>query len=187
MSTADQMTITSAPARRRRKDDASVTRAAGCPDPIASVDYEQGCPASARRNEPGTQTEAPALARPKRVNRKSRVSTEVTDDAAQEAAVAATSGSGGGAPAPETDAAALNGHSTPAVESPKPSSAARQTKRNQIVALLERPEGASLDELIAATGWLPHTTRAALSGLRKSGVMLERSSVDGTSRYRIVR
>ena len=27
----------------------------------------------------------------------------------------------------------------------------------------------TLAELIAATGWLPHTTRAALTGLRKRG------------------
>lgn len=62
---------------------------------------------------------------------------------------------------------------------------ARATKRDLIVALLGRAEGASIAELMAATGWLPHTTRAALSGLRKRGLLLERSSADGTSRYRI--
>jgi hypothetical protein len=35
--------------------------------------------------------------------------------------------------------------------------------------MLQRPEGASLDDLVALTGWLPHTTRAALTGLRKKG------------------
>jgi len=66
-----------------------------------------------------------------------------------------------------------------------PAQPARLTKRDQIVALLRRPEGASLDELIAATGWLPHTTRAALSGLRKAGMAVARSSGEGVSRYRI--
>jgi hypothetical protein len=41
--------------------------------------------------------------------------------------------------------------------------------------------------LIAATGWLPHTTRAALTGLRKSGFEIERRQEDGQgSIYRII-
>jgi hypothetical protein len=43
------------------------------------------------------------------------------------------------------------------------------SKIAHVLALLEREEGASLSELIAATNWLPHTTRAALTGLRKRG------------------
>ena len=52
--------------------------------------------------------------------------------------------------------------------------------------LLARDEGASLDELIAATGWLPHTTRAALTGLRKKGFAIDKTKVDGVTRYRHV-
>jgi hypothetical protein len=48
------------------------------------------------------------------------------------------------------------------------------SKRASVVALLRRPTGATMAELIASTGWLPHTTRAALTGLRKSGFALER-------------
>jgi hypothetical protein len=41
--------------------------------------------------------------------------------------------------------------------------------------------------LIAATGWLPHTTRAALTGLRRRGYTIERErSEKGGSVYRIV-
>ena len=41
-------------------------------------------------------------------------------------------------------------------------------------------------ELIAATGWLPHTTRAALTGLRHKGFVLDRGKrEDGTTVYRI--
>ena len=41
-------------------------------------------------------------------------------------------------------------------------------------------------ELIAATGWLPHTTRAALTGLRHKGFVLDRDKrADGTTVYRI--
>jgi Winged helix-turn helix/Protein of unknown function (DUF3489) len=38
-----------------------------------------------------------------------------------------------------------------------------------IVSLLAREAGASLDELVSATRWLPHTTLAALTRLRQSG------------------
>jgi hypothetical protein len=61
------------------------------------------------------------------------------------------------------------------------------SKQALMVALLRRGEGASLGELAAATGWLPHTTRAALTGLRKKGHVLTREKrQDGTSTYRIV-
>ena len=60
------------------------------------------------------------------------------------------------------------------------------TKRSLILDLLGRGEGASLEELIAATGWLPHTTRAALSRLRSSGQTLMKSTrPDGRTAYRI--
>lgn len=60
------------------------------------------------------------------------------------------------------------------------------TRRARLIALLERNQGASLDEMVADTGWLPHTTRAALNGLRKAGKLIESDKVDGIRRYRIV-
>ena len=66
---------------------------------------------------------------------------------------------------------------------PKPE---RQTKAALITALLQREQGATLRELIATTGWLPHTTRAALTGLRKKGRTIERSKRDDATCYRIV-
>lgn len=62
---------------------------------------------------------------------------------------------------------------------------ARTSKCELVTALLTHSEGASVTELMAATGWLPHTTREVLSGLRKHGMTLERGSQDGTSRCRI--
>ncbi len=52
---------------------------------------------------------------------------------------------------------------------------------------MQRPSGASIADLIDATGWLPHTTRAALSGLRKKGIAIARSAAEqgGGSVYRI--
>jgi DNA-binding MarR family transcriptional regulator len=54
-----------------------------------------------------------------------------------------------------------------------------------VVALLRRAAGATLDELVTATGWLPHTTRAALTGLRKKGHVLEKTKRDDVTCYRI--
>ncbi|KAB0269141.1 DUF3489 domain-containing protein [Microvirga brassicacearum] len=59
------------------------------------------------------------------------------------------------------------------------------TKKALVLALLHRDEGAFLDDLTEATGWLAHTTRAALTGLRHSGVTIERTKAsDGRSVYR---
>jgi hypothetical protein len=61
----------------------------------------------------------------------------------------------------------------------------KTTKTDNVVALLKRKQGATLDELVKATGWLPHTTRAAMTGLRKKGHAINRAVVDGVSRYSI--
>lgn len=45
----------------------------------------------------------------------------------------------------------------------------RGSKSEQVLEMLRRPGGATMVEMVAATGWLPHSTRAALTGLRKKG------------------
>ncbi|MGO4386807.1 DUF3489 domain-containing protein [Microvirga sp. 2YAF29] len=60
------------------------------------------------------------------------------------------------------------------------------SKKATVISLLQRDQGATLDDLISATGWLPHTTRAALTGLRKQGHVLSRSQTqEGKTVYRI--
>jgi hypothetical protein len=60
------------------------------------------------------------------------------------------------------------------------------SKLGRVIDLLQRSEGATLPNLIEATGWLPHTTRAALTGLRKRGYAVARERIDkGDSIYRI--
>lgn len=59
------------------------------------------------------------------------------------------------------------------------------TKTEKILNLLKREQGATLEELIGATGWLPHTARAALTGLKKKGQTIERTKTDGVSRYSV--
>lgn len=60
-----------------------------------------------------------------------------------------------------------------------------QSKISMVLDLLRRPTGVDLDELVAVTGWLPHTTRAALTGLRKKGHALISEKVEGARRYRV--
>ncbi|MDH3666992.1 MAG: DUF3489 domain-containing protein [Paracoccaceae bacterium] len=66
---------------------------------------------------------------------------------------------------------------------------ARQTKTDEVRAMLTRPQGARLDAICKATGWQPHSARAALSGLRKAGYMIEREAAGdgkgGCATYRI--
>ena len=61
------------------------------------------------------------------------------------------------------------------------------SKQALVISMLSKKGGATIDALIEATGWLPHTTRAALTGLRKRGFEIERlRDDDAPSVYRIV-
>ena len=58
------------------------------------------------------------------------------------------------------------------------------SKQALVVTMLSSQCGATIDALIAATGWLPHTTRAALTGLRKRGFAIDRArGEDKITRY----
>jgi DNA-binding MarR family transcriptional regulator len=61
-----------------------------------------------------------------------------------------------------------------------------KTKKAQLLDLLMSAEGVSIDQLAKKFSWQAHTVRAALTGLRKADYVIERTSVDGVSRYRIV-
>ena len=56
-----------------------------------------------------------------------------------------------------------------------------------LLKLLRRKTGASIEDLTTATGWQAHSVRGAISGtLRKRlGLTVERTKTDGTTRYRI--
>ena len=73
-----------------------------------------------------------------------------------------------------------------AVEIPTPRTG--PTKAATIQKLLSRPKGATLAEIIAATGWLPHSARAFMTGLRKKGLELVRECrTSGDTAWRIER
>ncbi len=76
-------------------------------------------------------------------------------------------------------------HSEPAPQSliDTPPEPKRQTKQALLLELMGKEGGATLEELTSATGWLPHTARAAMTGLRKRGHDVRRARVDGVSRY----
>ncbi len=61
----------------------------------------------------------------------------------------------------------------------------RRTKQALLLELIGREGGATLEELTSVTGWLPHTTRAAITGLRKRGHDVQCQRVDGVSRYTV--
>jgi hypothetical protein len=48
------------------------------------------------------------------------------------------------------------------------------SKLSEVMKLLRRDGGVTIEELAATMGWLPHTTRAVLTGLRKRGISVER-------------
>jgi Protein of unknown function (DUF3489) len=60
------------------------------------------------------------------------------------------------------------------------------TKHDQVIELLQRHNGASLEEMSTLANWLPHSTRAFLTGLKKKGHDVSSDKVDGMRRYRIV-
>lgn len=73
---------------------------------------------------------------------------------------------------------------TPETDSHPPGK--QKSKATLVLNLLQRSEGATLDQLVAATGWLPHTTRAALTGLKKKGhVITSEKPAEGSRVYRI--
>jgi Protein of unknown function (DUF3489) len=89
-------------------------------------------------------------------------------------------------PEPDSDPAAFvdtaYGGAASTLKSPR-----RGTKIAQVIELLQGSDGLNLAELVAKTGWLPHTARAALTGLRKRGyaVVIDRADKARGSVYRI--
>ena len=53
---------------------------------------------------------------------------------------------------------------SPNPSTPKPVAIRTGTKQAEIIALIQRPEGASIAEIVEATGWLAHSARGLISG-----------------------
>ena len=63
----------------------------------------------------------------------------------------------------------------------KPVNIRAGTKQAQIIAMLQRPEGASIVEIVTASGWLAHTVRGLISGAlkKKLGLPITAEKVEG--------
>jgi hypothetical protein len=66
--------------------------------------------------------------------------------------------------------------------------AREDTKQAQLIAMLRRKEGATIAQIVAATGWQPHTVRGAFAGAlkKKLGLTVTSEKVEGGERtYRL--
>jgi len=61
----------------------------------------------------------------------------------------------------------------------KPGAARRGSKTAQVLDLLQRPDGATLKELMRATGWQPHSVRGFISGTLGKNMGLTVTSLKG--------
>ena len=61
----------------------------------------------------------------------------------------------------------------------------RETKIGKVVKLLGCKNGATIDQIVEATGWQSHTAHAALTGLKKKGHTIECEETERGSRSRI--
>jgi len=62
------------------------------------------------------------------------------------------------------------------------------SKLDRVEALLLAEAGASIAEIMAATGWQQHSVRGAMAGaLKRRGLAISSDKIDGVRRYRAVR
>lgn len=61
------------------------------------------------------------------------------------------------------------------------------SKQARLIEMLKRKEGASIEEIVEAFGWQPHTVRGAIAGAlkKKLGLDVISEKVDGRRVYRI--
>ena len=83
------------------------------------------------------------------------------------------------------DGAPAAGDRPAAATTNTPRSPRTGTKTDTLICLLQSNEGATLAAMAAASGWLPHTTRAALTGLRKKGHVIATTKRDEVTVYQI--
>ena len=73
-------------------------------------------------------------------------------------------------------------------EPESPSDSKQPSKQDEVIAMLRRPEGVTVDEVANVTGWLRHTVRGVLSGTlkKKLGLTLASAKEERGRVYRIV-
>ena len=76
----------------------------------------------------------------------------------------------------------------PPVVEPRTVRTRETSKQATVINMLKRAEGASIEQICAATGWQPHTVRGAMAGAlkKKLGLDIQSSKESGGARtYRI--
>lgn len=72
-------------------------------------------------------------------------------------------------------------------DAPKARTSRQGTKQAMLIAMLQGPEGATLAEIVVATGWQAHTVRGALAGALKKKLGLAVTSQKVEERGRVYR
>jgi hypothetical protein len=70
-------------------------------------------------------------------------------------------------------------------DTPQPVAIRAGTKQAQIIALLQRPEGASIGEIVEVTGWAAHSARGMISGGLKKKLGFDVATTSDEQRGRI--
>jgi Protein of unknown function (DUF3489) len=70
---------------------------------------------------------------------------------------------------------------------PKTRTPREGTKQATLIAMLRAPDGATIEEIMAATGWQSHTVRGAMAGTLKKKLGLEVTSEKVEERGRVYR
>ena len=83
---------------------------------------------------------------------------------------------------------AIREHAAKTTAAKPPTQQREGTKQAMLITLLREPDGATMDEIVATTGWLAHTARGAMSGAlgKKLGLVVTSTKENGRGRvYRI--